>query len=1288
MKKIKLWQSVQRIAVLLVALFSVSHVMQAQSISISVDKTDVMLGESVVITANLTGFPSDATLTWYQKEENTFFPLALSDTSNPITLIPQKTTEYYAECDGEQSNVITIKVTIPKYLVISASKTELALGESVTLTASSQTGLALNEIRWQKRFGNPDFRDILDPSGAPKLGETVTDIPEAGQTCYRAVALVSGTEVYSEEICVNSEYKCATNSAQHNLFIEDFGDLSYETDRDNGGYGGNVEYINTRIYKYVGDCKPLKAEGTYALMTNPKFAGYGGLEHNDNSCNGVEGQSLWFRDLNDHTRGGLKDGEWGAMLMVNAAYLDGQAEQLVYSRTVDMPCTNTNMIFSAWFANAANPDRVSTQISMKFVVRDENGDIIESATLQIDEIKPADGWVKGETSFNSGDNTKLTVEIYNCIEGGDGNDFMVDDISFSICAPEVTLSASSTSNKVVVDAEESLVQGPCGDPVTLSLSTGMAEILFDNPQYIWYVKGAGDDDFKLNNYNDNRSVLDTVITAGTEVYAVVTATEMDKFAYIDGQLSVCAPVGISNTFTLMCMPELSIMPYNRSCNMIPLKAEITNGPVDFKWQISNDGTTWKDINRAVNQDTIQYTITEDSYFRIKAVDPRLSSVVSDPTEKYDYKELSLTATPNRGFYGDEIKLNVTHKNIENDNGLYFDWYKVTAGDGSDVYTNLGSTNVEEKDYILEDREAKIVVAASGCEAETIVKQIEIGVEPMDRVCNDIILMPIAILGNDEPLPYKWQRSFDGTIWEDVPASEVKAVEDENMPGIVSISITQKTMFRIAEVDASGNETGFYSNEDQIQEYEYKKLELTANPTSIEEGEDSKLTLVYENFDPTTAATWYEVVGDVEVDFMPSAFPEHEITSLTKTTDYKVVWDGCEANATVKVILPASVAFMSRSCNDITMQATVDPTYGDFFWEISKDGTTWSILNGFDNKTEIEVPITETTYFRVNNALDMPSDASYAIDVHSITLEVDKEEIKRDEQVTLTATADFSSNFDIKWYQNGEVIENTTNPYSPTLQKDATFYVELEGCESESVSINVIQPASVAFVSRECNEITLKATVEEGVSYKWQKSKDGNTWTDMSETGSPITVTITENTKFRVKTDEVESEPTDIIELWGVILTIDKESIILGEEVTISADTDNSSEDIIWFENNEEIDNSGNSYTVKPLSGATYKVTQGGCPANEVTLNSVVWPTVFTPMLVDGFNDDFLIGMSPAIALKISDRYGNLIIETTDGWDGRYADGKYAMPNVYYYVATLPNGEIVKGNVELLDEKLK
>jgi gliding motility-associated-like protein len=74
------------------------------------------------------------------------------------------------------------------------------------------------------------------------------------------------------------------------------------------------------------------------------------------------------------------------------------------------------------------------------------------------------------------------------------------------------------------------------------------------------------------------------------------------------------------------------------------------------------------------------------------------------------------------------------------------------------------------------------------------------------------------------------------------------------------------------------------------------------------------------------------------------------------------------------------------------------------------------------------------------------------------------------------------------------------------------------------------------------------------------------------------------------------------------------------------------------------------------------------------------------MAVDGFNDDFIIGMEPKVALQVFDRYGNLVVETTDGWDGKDKNGKYALPGVYYYIATLPNGEIIKGNVELLNEK--
>lgn len=772
MKKIKLWQSVQRITVLLVALLSMSHVIQAQSISISADKTEIVLGESVVITANLSGFSGEASLKWVQKEEGTFFPLDLSDTSNPITLAPQKNTEYYAECDGVQSNIVTIKVTIPKHLVISASKTELALGESVTLTASSQTGLALNEIWWQKRFAGSGFEDIKDESGAKKLGATIKDVPEAGETCYRAVALVSGTEVYSEEICVNSEYKCATNSGQHNLFIEDFGTLSSETARS----AGAEEYINTDIYRFVDDCKPLKDEGTYALMTNPRFAGYGDLKNDGNSCT-PDMNNLWFRDLYDHTSGGLKNGEWGAMLMVNAANLQDQSEQLVYSRTVDMPCSNTNMIFSAWFANAANPERVSTQISMKFVVRDQNEKIIDAATLQINEIKPEDGWVKGETSFNSGNNDKLTVEIYNCIEGGNGNDFMVDDISFSICVPEVSLSVSSTVPEVQINDDQ--VSGSCGSAINLDLEESMAEVVFDNPYYLWYVKEQGSTEFVRKDKFDNKTSIDTLITPYTQYYVVATANEDDASDYINGNLSKCAPVAVSNTITVLCAPNLEVAVIERNCNDITLEARKYDDPsdlIDFWWQISKDGKNWSNLDAPKNAYTLEYTLTADTYFRI------YTDLVTSPAVKVSLRGINLVATPNKTYIGSNVKLTASTMKYdlgENDKYQWFD-KNLTSG----TYTLLNETSNSFIYYTLQSEKASVKVVAEGCEAEVTIEKLEpLEIKEKSRDCNEITIEGITDI---EPNNIKWYYSVDGneyTEYSQVGTPIVFDVPEENTDGV-------------------------------------------------------------------------------------------------------------------------------------------------------------------------------------------------------------------------------------------------------------------------------------------------------------------------------------------------------------------------------------------------------------------------------------------------------------------------------------------------------------------------
>ena len=57
-----------------------------------------------------------------------------------------------------------------------------------------------------------------------------------------------------------------------------------------------------------------------------------------------------------------------------------------------------------------------------------------------------------------------------------------------------------------------------------------------------------------------------------------------------------------------------------------------------------------------------------------------------------------------------------------------------------------------------------------------------------------------------------------------------------------------------------------------------------------------------------------------------------------------------------------------------------------------------------------------------------------------------------------------------------------------------------------------------------------------------------------------------------------------------------------------------------------------------------------------------------------------------IKMHIEDGYLIINASTKNDVEDKDKNGKYALPGVYYYIATLPNGEVVKGNVELLNEK--
>ena len=509
-----------------------------------------------------------------------------------------------------------------------------------------------------------------------------------------------------------------------------------------------------------------------------------------------------------------------------------------------------------------------------------------------------------------------------------------------------------------------------------------------------------------------------------------------------------------------------------------------------------------------------------------------------------YTDFSLTATPDKGIYGQEVGLSVSASNLP-ENGIVYQWLKWGIDDASsrETFVPISITTEGNLSYSIEQDTTTIIVVAEACVAKVQIKEITLSLEPIDRECNDIILQPIVRLGADEPISYKWQRSTDGITWEDLDPSAVEPVEIEGLEGCVKVTISEASMFRLAELDASGAETGLYSDTSQTILYEVKELELTAEPSTVLEEGGSIITITKDtNIEEGNGPEWYTVIEGTEY-FLTATNQTLSVESLTETMTYKVVWDKCEATATVKVLKPMSLVVKERDCNKILISVETEDNNVDYKLQISKAET----ING---------------------------------------------------------------------------------PWSE--------------------------------------------------------------WEDFATNVNEIYVDIDSYTRIRLFYSEAAGAETEIFQPWSVELTIDKENISLGDEVTLTATSINidDSAEYSWYENDNLVENTGNTFITKPYSSTIYKVVQNGCASNDAVLDNVVWPTVFTPMLVDGFNDDFVMGMNPPVSLKIFDRYGLLVVETADGWDGKYPNGQYAMPGVYYYVATFQNGDTFKGNVELLNEQQK
>lgn len=220
-------------------------------------------------------------------------------------------------------------------------------------------------------------------------------------------------------IVIQSEYlfaqqDCSQGSTAPPIFLETFGA---------GSNPGSQLPANRTDYWYTAG---WPTDGAYAIWNR------------SNPNNG--GKPFWYDTL-DHT--GDKN---GYMMVVNAATAPGE----FYRQRVTGLCPKTTFICSVWAANVNTPnisDLCGGCDKPNILIKIENitGTVLSSsATGDIPFTVGGMVWKKYSLVFSpQAGETDIDFVLVNNTPGGNGNDLVLDDISFRICLPNVTLSTAA-----------------------------------------------------------------------------------------------------------------------------------------------------------------------------------------------------------------------------------------------------------------------------------------------------------------------------------------------------------------------------------------------------------------------------------------------------------------------------------------------------------------------------------------------------------------------------------------------------------------------------------------------------------------------------------------------------------------------------------------------------------------------------------------------------------------------------------------------------------------------------
>ncbi|NBA85477.1 hypothetical protein GVN16_06870, partial [Emticicia sp. CRIBPO] len=935
-----------------------------------------------------------------------------------------------------------------------------------------------------------------------------------GQYCYSERMITvgnSGTPCISNQICTTTDLV--------NLFPNgDFGSGSTK-------HGPVLTGAETQYGYSLYNCNAPN-DGFYTIVNNTDCDGAGGK-----TFGGAGGAGGWDVLAQDHTTGDTG----GYMMVVNASH----NPDIVVEKSISNLCPKTQYNFTAWIYNLIPNEDIKPNLSF----------LIDGVVYYVTGNITTNGWKQVGFSFTTGNITSSVFSIRNNAPGGDGNDWVIDDIVVSKCPMNITMNANVVA-----------CVGTASKTITATVADPYQEYVY----YKWQESsnnGASWTDISAvtsGTYSAGNMTVSTVIT-GPFTYAQSGKKYRLKLATTASSIddATCSVASAEATLTVPQITSTITPPIEKCAGTGSSTLTAAGGggtsPYTYSWSDALGSTASVTANPAATK-TYTVTVTDANGCSTTATTQITIKPlpVASATGTTICSGETFSVTPTTSITGTKYTWTAAIQTAPTGGTLTGLSNQTTAVDGPFAQTlvNSGTTNAVVR--------YTVTPIANGCNGATfpfdvIVKPLPTVNKPVNQViCNGGTVSAVNFTGSIAGTVFSWtnsQPSIGLAVSGTGNIASFTGVNTGSDPVVATITVTPNGC-------PSSSET----------------FTITVNPTAdVAKPANQSLcstgTTNAVNFSGSVSGTTYSWTNN-QPSIGLAASGTGNIASftavnsgaipVTATITVTPTANGCPGTPqtfTITVAPKATVSVNSASetvCvgGTVTLTATLSNGTGNITqkWQESTNNSTWTDIAG-QTSLSLSVPTTAAgiKYYRIVVTADGSgcgtiNSASSTVTVvakPTVTVDIPSSTVCVGGTVTLTATA--SNGTGTLTYQWQESTNNTswTNIAGQTTTtlnvSTATAGVKYyrvvitasgSGCGSANSSSSTVTVVAKPTVTVDIpsttvcvgGTMTLTATASNGtgtVTYQWQESSNNTSWTDITgQTGTSLNVsTATAGVKY-------------------------------------------------------------------------------------------------------------------------------------------------------------------------------